>query len=710
MTRLFRPGFLLLACGAALAQDEPVALETLQVTAGRQPESQYQVPQAVTVVTADDLAGLNPQVIAQALAYEPGAFFQQSGPGQGIVIVRGLKGSEVLHLVDGMRLNNAFMRNSPSQYFALVDPQNVAQLELLRGPNATIYGSDAMGGVVQVITPEHRFDGEAWGLRGGVRTHYDSADLERSGRAWLAAGTRALSVAAGFSFSRFGQRRLAGPGQSPDGAGGVFLEERVNDTEYLSRGWDVKALWTPGDVHELMLASQGFELPGLQRYFQTVPGYGGGLPARAIAEFRDGRRFHHLRYRYRLPLGPVEDFELHLARQVMDDDRLDRRRDNSRDEFTFNRSTLDGVTVQAESGLAGHRLRYGAEFYADAVDSSAYRESPPGSGAITYPDGTGFFSPFPDGSRTRDSGAYLFDEWHAGEAWLVETGLRYSRNETDVARGDRAFGARLAHDDLTGSLGVRYAVTPSLAWTANAGRGFRAPNLFDLALVGQRAGNRVVIANLGLEPETVVTVDTGLKARAGGWSSELVVFHSDYRGRIVTVNPAYAEGTPECPDDGDPATDGCAQNRNVAESTYYGFEGAARYAGDAGFALRAVVNYTRGEQREGGVTTPANRVPPLNGQLALELRPAPAWTLEPHVFWAARQDRLDPNDRADSRIHPDGTAGYAIVNLRAGWAPAPALRLQLALTNLLDRRYREHGSGIDGAGFGAALTAEYRYD
>ncbi len=709
MTRFYRFGFLLLAPCVALAQDQTsVQLDVMQVTAGRQPESHYQVPPAVTVVTREDIEQQNPQVIDQPLAYQTGAFFQQAGPGQGIVIVRGLKGSEVLHLVDGMRLNNAFFRNSPSQYLGLVDPQNLAQIELLRGPNATIYGSDAMGGVVHVLTPEQHFDSDGWDLRGGTRAYYESADLERSGRVSIASGHRELSVAAGLSYSEFGQRRLAEPGQSPDGAGGFTLEDRVNDTEYLSRGWDVKTLWTPAGGHELMVSAHSFEVPELQRYFQTVPGYSGGTPARAVAEFRNDRRFYHLRYRYAVPLGFLENIELHAARQAMTDDRLDRRQDDSRDEFTFNRSTLDGITAQAESGAGAHRLRYGVELYRDQVDSSAYRETPPGSGAISTPDGT-FFSPFPDGSRADDFGAYLFDEWRAGADWLIEGGLRYSRHETDITRGDRAFGAGLSQDDFTGSFGLRHALTPSLAWTANLGRGFRAPNLFDLALVGQRANNRVVIANLDLKPESVTTVDMGLKAVSGGWASEVTVFYTDYADRIVTVNPAFAEGTPECPNDGDPATDGCAQNQNIAQSRYYGLESGARYAFDGTVGLRCTLNYTWGDQEQNGASTPANRVPPLNGMFGLEFRPLASVSLEPYLFWAGRQDRLDPGDLADSRINPNGSAGYAIANLRAGWMPSPGARLQLDLRNLLDHAYREHGSGIDGAGLGAAVTAQWSF-
>jgi outer membrane receptor protein involved in Fe transport len=691
------------------SESEPVSLEAMQVTAGRASESAFDVPQPVTLLDGAEVDARSPQVMTEALRGEPGAFFQQSGPGQGIVVVRGLKGSEVLHLVDGMRLNNAFFRNSPSQYIALLDPQNVGQLELVRGPSATIYGSDAMGGVLQVLTPEYRFDGASLDWRGGGRVHYGSADLARTTRAFLATGSRAFSVSAGISYSDFGRRKLAAPGQSPDGQGGVTLEERVNDTEYLSRGYDVKALFQPGDAHELMLSFQQFEIPELQRYFQTVPGYTAGAPPRQVAQFMNERTFYHARYRYTQPLGFADRLELHVARQVMRDDRLDRNQ-TPRDEFTFNTSTLDGVTAQAETALSSQRLRYGVEIYRDEVRSSAYRENPPGSGSITYPNGTSFFSPFPDGSRADDYGAWLLDEIGLSAAWMLEAGARYTYHRTEIARGDRAFGATLTQDDMTGNLGLRYAITQDLAWTSNLGRGFRAPNLFDLALVGQRANNRVVVANLDLKPESVTSLDTGLKFRGAAVDAEFSVFYSDYDDRIVTVNPAFAEGTPECPDDGDPATTGCAQNQNIARSTYYGFEGGARWTPSAPVTLRTVLNYTWGEQEQNGVTDAANRVPPLNGQVGLEYRPWPCWSVEPWLFFADRQDRLDAGDRTDSRIDPNGTPGYAIFNLRGAWEPVRNTSLQLELRNLLDKRYREHGSGIDGAGLGVGVTAQVRFN
>ena len=699
----------LLPFAALAAEESPVALSPVQVTAARGAEAAFEVPQAVTVLTEAQLEVQSPQVMADLLRGQPGAFVQSSGPGQGIVIVRGLKGSEVLHLVDGFRLNNAFFRNSPSQYIALLDSTNIHQLELVRGPNATIYGSDAMGGVLQILTPEHRFSGMQPGLMGGARVQYNSQDLSKVTRLWAATGYEKFSVSAGVTDGDYGRRKLAELGQSPNGSGGFTMAERVNDTDYTSRGVDFKVLVLPSAQHEFMFSTQHFEIPELQRYFQTVPGFSGGNPARAIAEFNNDRAFYHARYRYKQALGFMENLEVHFGHQVMTDDRQDRRQQNDRDEFTFNRSRLSGITAQAETDLGAHHLRYDVELYSDRVDSRIFRRAV-ATGVITTPNGTNFFSPFPDGSRADDYGAYLMDEWNINDRWLLDAGLRSTYRKTQIAKGDRAFGAELSDSDITGNVGLRYAITPALAWTTNLGRGFRSPNLFDLAVVGQRANNRVVIANLDLKPESVTSVDTGFKFNGQDWQAEASLFYSDYDDRIETVNPAFAEGTPECPNDGDAATNGCAQNQNITQSRYYGFEGGLRWQAFSKLALRGTLNYTWGDKETGGVKDEGNRVPPLNGLVAVEYRPIPSLRIESSVYFADRQDRLDAGDQADSRINPNGTPGFAVLNLQTIYDLNPHWAFQLDGRNLLDKAYREHGSGIDGAARGvvASVRSEWR--
>jgi len=145
-------------------------LETVQVTATRRAESTFDVPVATDVIDRDEIRAAAPQTVMEALRGQAGAYVQQTTPGQGVVVLRGLKGSEVLHVVDGFRLNDAIFRNAPNQYVALVDSQSLARIEAVRGPMSALYGSDAMGGVLQMLTWEPRFEGSEW-QTGGQRTH-----------------------------------------------------------------------------------------------------------------------------------------------------------------------------------------------------------------------------------------------------------------------------------------------------------------------------------------------------------------------------------------------------------------------------------------------------------------------------------------------------------------------------------------------------------
>lgn len=712
----------LLVCTFCAQAEEPVDLGTMQVTAARASEATFSIPQPVTVVTGEEISQRSPQVMTEAFRYEPGAFFQQTGPGQGVVITRGLKGAEVLHLVDGMRLNNAFFRTAPSQFIAMVDPQNISQLELLRGPYGTLYGSDAMGGVVQVLTPEYRFSGDSLQSQFGGRAHYASSDLAKTGRVFGAVGDKNFSISGGFSLADYGERKLPYPGESPDGAGATFLEERINDTDYLSRGYDLKTLWSPGGAHELMFSFQYFELPDLPRINELVKGFGPlqtpaqNAPSLARSVYDNNRAFYHLRYRYNAPLAFMDSLQIHVAQQVINDDRIDRTQANTQDRYEYNRSTLHGLTVQALTQVTPtYAVNYGIEVYDDRVQSSAKREIPPGSGTFTFNTPTGFQSRFPDGSKAATYGAYVINEWNVGDRWVLDLGGRVEHQRTDLAMADRQTGAHLVDNNITGSFGSRYALTPTLAWTFNLGRGYRNPNVLDLAATGQRSSNRFVFANYDLNPESVVSVDTGLKWLDGGLQAEATVYYSEYKDRITLINFA-TEGNGTCPADADgdgnmnEANSFCSRNENIPEAIYYGFEGGMRYAFASKSEVYGTLNYTFGQQqRLNGTKDQANRTPPLNGQVGARLSVAPGFTVEPYLYWADEQDRLDDGDKTDKRINPFGTAGYAVANLRLGWELTPEYRLQLDGTNLTDKFYREHGSGIEGGARGVALTAEARF-
>ncbi len=700
-------------CCSAVA-DEALLLAPVQVTATRAAESSFEVPQPVTVLTAAEISEKTPQVMAELLRGQPGVFFQQTGAGQGMAIVRGLKGSEVLHLVDGFRLNNAFFRTAPSQYIALLDPYNISQLEVLRGPNATLYGSDAMGGVVQITTPEERFSSDKPDYRTHVIGHYATADLAKVGRISHAIGNKTLSVSGGITTASYGNRDVGGRAQFANGNGGIdFNSKRAGPAEYTARSYDAKVLWSPLAAHEFMLSFQRYGVPsGFPRYNEVVPGskpiVAGENPARFESDYFNDREFYHLRYRYSAPLAFVDSLELHAGRQIIEDDRYDRFMPNAttiRQQLEYNRSTLDGLTAALTSSTGAHTLRYGVELYQDKVDSSILRKN--NSGAFTPSSSTSlaFKSRFPNGAETDNYGVYLSDAFKATDRLLIDLGVRGNKTDTTLPvapESDRTTGFEAKSTDYSAQAGLRYALTPVVAYTVNAGRGYRAPNVNDLAAVGSRSNNRYVVSNPDLDPETITSIDTGFKFNNASAYGELVGFYSKYDDRIDLISNAVPRGTGECPATGE--SNDCSQNRNIQKAEYYGLEAALRYRLMPTLTAYATANYVHAKKKVNGITSPGNRVPPLNGVIGAEWKLAPTLVIEPSVWMNGTQDRLDSVDNADNRIANGGTAGFAVVNLRAGWTPNDTYKLQLFGENLLDKSYREHGSGIDGRGRGVGVT------
>ena len=677
-------GLLLLLAATALraepAADAATQLDTLQVTAGKRVERTSEAPQGITVVSREEIQAAAPQIWADALRGQPGAFYQSSGPGQGMVIVRGLKGSEVLHLVDGMRLNNAMFRNAPSQYIALVDALSLDRIELLRGPSSALYGSDAMGGVVQLLTPEQRFDAEHWQQRGQLSFRASSQDLSYATRASVAAGRSGTSVQLGVTTLNYGERITAADG-------------RLDRTDYDARGLDAKLQQVFADG-EWTASIQDFRIPQLTRYHQVVAGFD-SEPSSEIARFLPNRRqATQLRYRHLATLGPVEDLTLRIGQQTIIDHQLSRDLGSDINEFERNRSQLTGVTAQASTTFAaGSHLIYGLDIYHDRI-SSRRDETDLGTGNTSE-----VRSRFPDGSEERMLGLFAHQEWRTRKDWLIDLGLRFSVVKTELPAADRGIGVTVDESDISGSLGLSLPVAQRWRWLVNAGRGFRAPNVFDLGTLGERPGNRFNVPNPDLQPETLLSLDTGFKYAGNNCVAEVIAFASDYQDRITTVNT----GNPR----GDGRTE--VQSRNVAEARYRGLELGGRCRLLSAWQLGATPNYTHGEEQLPDSTTPANRVPPLNGQLDLRYLPSANLEMRLTLNFADRQDRLAPSDVRDSRIDPNGTPGWSTSDFQLRWWNQQGTEISAGIRNLFDEAYREHGSGIDGAGRGVIFSLQQRW-
>lgn len=336
---------------------------------------------------------------------------------------------------------------------------------------------------------------------------------------------------------------------------------------------------------------------------------------------------------------------------------------------------------------------YGGEAYFDKINSRRTTTN-------IQTGGSQVVSPrFPDGSTMNSFGLYVLDEIRIIPSLVLTLGGRFSHFDTDLPP-DGGLGVSQSFNDLTGNLGLMYELSPGVKLVTNVGRGFRAPNVFDLGTLGPRPGNRFNIPSPDLEPEKILTVDWGVKVQTSNFEGEAFGFYSNYMDKIESV--ATGAVTP----------DGrvVVQSQNLNRVILWGAEMGARYQVREDLQISGNLTYTWGEEQfPDGSKFSADRIPPLNGRIALLYWPRPTLWVEPFVRFAARQDRLSRRDMTDPRIDPNGTPGWVTLNVELGWDVRPYLGLRFALENITDASYREHGSGIDAPGINAILSAEGRF-
>ena len=511
MTHIFRAGLLVLPLLSLpfnkplWADDESAeemyendSLEHVQVTATRTNQRDIDIAAAVTAIDEDTVLELAPDVIAEVLRGQPGAFFQQTTPGQGIPIIRGLKGSQVLHMVDGMRLNNAFFRNAPNQYLGLVDSFAAQRIEVVRGAQGSLYGADAMGGVLNILTQEPGFRGSNWQQESRLYGSYDSVDKGWVLSARTQGGKQGWGFVGGASYQDHSSRK--------SGSG-----EKLVPSGYRSKAADLKFVIDTSDYSSLMLSAQVLEQPSPPRYDELVPGYGQSEPSSEQYLFEPNRRsFIHARFRLDGQSAWFDQFEAHVARQVITDDRLTQEYASPEIVTENNSSTLDGLTLQFNSSLAsGIQMVWGTEYYTDTVDSTRFVQTEDSDTRAEVQ------SRFPDGSSMDSTAVYFSGEWLRTKNFDLNAGLRYSWFDISLPGNENHDDISLTPSDLTGDIHAVYALSTDIKLVANIGKGFRPPNIFDLATLGPRPGNRFNIANTDLAPETVWSYDLGIKVESG---------------------------------------------------------------------------------------------------------------------------------------------------------------------------------------------------
>ncbi len=682
---------LLVPCGSLLGKDSQQdrdlstmsleeLLNTTVVTAARHVQKNIDSPRFISVITAEDILQKNYRTVPEALNEMVGVLVQETNYGGGSPIIRGMVGNQILILIDGIRMNNAIYRLGPNQYLNTIDMNQVERIEVIHGTGSVLYGSDAFGGVINIITKSRAGSTTGSSMEARAFGRFASADRSGVGRFEVSGNVGKLGLIGGVSLKNFGNLRAGN---------GTGLQ---NETGYLEGDGDLKLSYGLSDRQSLVLGLQRVDQKDVPR--TDVVNSGQYLKYEWDPERRD---LASLQYEFK----NIGSFVNSLMVGVSYQDQLEEGKRivgsaPSVQRLMHDEAQSKGVVVQLSS-LLGERqvLTYGLDYYGDRIISRRV-DVDSITGQQSAKAGT-----FADGSTSRSVASFLQDEIRVSGSLSANLGVRYSQFHLKAAVTDPGIGAieiNSSPSAVTASARGLYKFNPNLGLFFGVGQGFRAPNVDDSTILGSFAGG-FEIPNPNLQPEKSRNYEFGIKTQGKRFSGTAAYFMSDFDS-LIQRQPETFQGRPflDLNKNGvqDKGEANIFQRQNGGQALIQGIEIDTRVQLLQDWSLSADVAWIRGKDE---IThNPLNRIPPIKGTFAVKWAPVKNFWIEYYNLVASRQDRLGLGDLADPRIPAGGSPGFAVFNIRSGWNWNRQGSVTIALENLTNKRYRFHGSGIDAPG------------
>ena len=666
-------------------------------TASRVVEDLRDVPQSVVIVDSETIERRQPTTPVEMLREQPG-IWAVSVAAQGSPILRGQIGNRVIYLWDGVRINNGALFGGPNGFFNQFPVGAVDRMEVVLGSGSVQYGSDAIGGVVNVISKQAMFTEDPL-IGGSVYGRYGSNNGENTQTIDFHGGNSTFAFSGGIT------RQEVSDYHGPDfGA--------ASPSGFDALGGYANFAWRPTDNQELRLSWIYNERTNVDSYVQSKLNAGGVPRIYSPSEQRG-----ILKFDYTLTEAGSWSDEFKAYGYYHFYDALRDRRVENASTFATTRRDQDqdvwGIGLQNAKEWGPVRLIAGMDYRDEDLSSR--------QALYSLTKATGAFRVSEPAGNTPDGTYDVFDTfatltWKPTEAWLLSAGARFESSHLksepvalDVIPNAgytiRDLMLDKTWDSVTWNFGTVYDFTPELSLAATVGSGFRAPTYSDVLSAGTPVfSSRIAsVPSPNVDPERSISVELGPRYQSECFSATLTGYYTHLSDVVGSVE----SGTVTIPGQG---TFTASRSANIGRGYVAGVEAAAAWEFSEGWTVFGNGTYTRGEDTT--ANDPYRFIPPVHGSVGLRYEsPSGKWWVEIVEVMAGKLDRHSirdeqdagfstdpgygsPNNTTNPPLRPDfSIPGFAVTNIRGGvkvWErPESTLDLTVDLNNVLDAHYRE---------------------
>ncbi len=654
---------LALSAGVVSAEDV-VQTETVHVTASRVEQELLDVPMSVSVMTSEDIERESGKTVADYLDSIPGVEVQNDGS-QGLkrIQIRGESTFRTLVMIDGQKVSE---HKSMSGTPILVDPSQIERIEVIKGPASVLYGSDAIGGAVNIITK-----------KGGRKPFegYVTGGLDTSASGKTLAGGVAGHVN-GWSYRINGSVEDFGELDTPVG--------KVENTEFTSRSG---SLFLAYDINENIQVGGTFDTYDLESKSANQIGILEGSMRDFYVDIPEWKRSKGALF------VDMKNLTDNLVRLRLDTfyQKTTKEMENlvqpaamplSMQNWADNDLRQTGFSVQSDWQLGEHYLVAGYEYSHDDLDAQS---------RFTMAGGMMDTRESYDAKQETHS-VYASAESPVTDEFTLNYGVRYTwvsgeatmKGQEHGMGGGAPYGEKNDASDghAVFNLGAVWRVLDDVALRASWAQGYRYPTMQELYITTQMGGG-IAYANPDLKPETSDNFEVGVRWESERVSLDAALFYNmadDYITDVtVGTSGMYSQIT---------------RFMNVGEATTYGLETTLSYA--LPYDLEPYVNLTlmRRKFEQNGISTYDSGTPEITSRLGVKW--TPEWNglhirtdAYADVMSASDSSNLDPTDEEITHI-----GGATTFNLTGGvsFGKDDAYALDAGFYNIFDKKYTKSGS------------------